>query len=69
MEARGFFVEVEHPENGKLKYPGVPYTFSEIQRETPMAAPHLGQHNEEIYCGRLGFNQRELTKLKEAGVI
>jgi crotonobetainyl-CoA:carnitine CoA-transferase CaiB-like acyl-CoA transferase len=69
MEARGFFVEVEHPENGKLKYPGVPYTFSEIQWETPMAAPHLGQHNEEIYCGRLGFNQRELTKLKEAGVI
>ena len=31
MAARGFFVEIEHPETGKLKYPGVPYSFSEIK--------------------------------------
>ena len=69
MAARGFFVEIEHQETGKLKYPGVPYTFSEIQREAPVAAPLLGQHNEEIYCGRLGYTKRDLAKLKEAGVI
>ena len=69
MAARGFFVEVEHPEIGKLKYPGVPYRFSEIQREAPVAAPLLGQHNEEIYCGRLGYTKRDLDKMKEAGVI
>ena len=69
MAARGFFVEVEHQEDGKLKYPGVPYRFSEVQREAPVAAPLLGQHNEEIYCGRLGYTKRDLVKLKEAGVI
>ncbi len=69
MAARGFFVEVEHPETGKLKYPGVPYRFSEIQREAPVAAPLLGQHNEEIYCGRLGYTRHDLVKLTEAGVI
>jgi len=69
MAAREFFVEVEHSETGKLTYPGVPYKFSEIIRETQVAAPLLGQHNEEIYCGRLGYTKRELARLKEAGVI
>jgi crotonobetainyl-CoA:carnitine CoA-transferase CaiB-like acyl-CoA transferase len=69
MAARGFFVEVEHPENGKLKYPGVPYRFSGIPREVPVAAPLLGQHNEEIYCGRMGYSKHDLVKFKESGVI
>ena len=69
MAARGFFTEVEHPETGKLTYPGVPYRFSEIKKETPLEAPLLGQHNEEIYCGRMGYNKRELVRMKEAGVI
>jgi crotonobetainyl-CoA:carnitine CoA-transferase CaiB-like acyl-CoA transferase len=52
-----------------MTFPGVPYRFSEIKRESPMAAPLLGQHNEEIYCGRLGYHKRDLAKFKEAGVI
>jgi crotonobetainyl-CoA:carnitine CoA-transferase CaiB-like acyl-CoA transferase len=69
LEARGFFTEVEHPETGRLKYPGVPYRFSEIPRETPGAAPQLGQHNEEIYGNRLGYGKKDLLKLAEAGII
>ena len=69
MAARGFIVEIEHPESGNLKYPGVPYKFSEIVPELPVAAPLLGQHNEEIYCGRLGYTKHDLVKLGEAGVI
>jgi crotonobetainyl-CoA:carnitine CoA-transferase CaiB-like acyl-CoA transferase len=69
MATRGFFVEIEHQETGKLKYPGVPYRFSKIQREAPSAAPLLGQHNEEIYYRRMGYSKRDLAKLKEAGVI
>jgi len=69
MMARGFFIEVEHPQIGKLKYPGVPYKLYDFQKETPTAAPQLGQHNVEIYCGRLGYTKREITRLKESGVI
>ena len=69
MAALGFFVEVEQKDKGKLVYPGVPYTFSEIQREAPVPAPTLGQHNNEIYCGRLDYNKHDLVKMKEAGVI
>jgi crotonobetainyl-CoA:carnitine CoA-transferase CaiB-like acyl-CoA transferase len=69
MAARDFFVEVDHPEIGNLTYQSIPYRFSGIQREAPAAAPMLGQHNEEILCGRLGYTKTELAKLKEAGVI
>jgi formyl-CoA transferase len=31
--------------------------------------PELGEHNEEIYLGRLGLEQSELAELKEAGVL
>ena len=65
---RSFFKEVEHPEAGTYDYPGLPYQFS----RTPgalAAAPLLGQHNEEIYCDRLGYERRELARLAAAGVI
>jgi CoA:oxalate CoA-transferase len=69
MASRAFFIDIEDREHGKLRYPGVPYRFSEIQRETPVVAPQLGQHNEDIFCGRLGYTKHDLVKLKEAGVI
>jgi len=69
LAARGFIVQIEHRECGNLKYPGVPYRFSEIPCEEPVPAPFLGQHNEEIYCGRLGYSKHDLVKLKQVGVI
>jgi crotonobetainyl-CoA:carnitine CoA-transferase CaiB-like acyl-CoA transferase len=69
MEARGFFTEVEHPEAGNLKYPTVPYKFSKTPSKVERAAPLLGQHNEVVYCGRLGYSKEELVKLKESGII
>ena len=69
MESRGFFAEVEHPEAGKLKYPGVPYKFSETPSKVKLAAPLLGQHNESVYCGWLKYSKEELVKLKESGII
>ena len=68
MAVRGFFVELEHPQAGKIKYPGVPYRFSEIAQEAPSSAPLLGQHNEEIYT-RLGYSKGDLVKMEEAGII
>jgi len=69
MATRGFFIEIERQNTGKLMYPGVPYRFSEIQQEKPVGAPLLGQHNEEIYSGRLGYSKRDLMKFMEAGII
>jgi CoA:oxalate CoA-transferase len=69
MQARKFFIEVEHPVAGKLMYPGQPYTFSKTPPSKHHGAPLLGQHNEDVYCDRLGYAKQDLVKLKDAGVI
>ena len=66
--ARGFFVELDHPEAGKQVYPTAAYKFS----KTPWAgrrAPLLGEHNREIYCERLGYSQQDLARLADSEVI
>ena len=69
LESRGFFVEIDHPKAGKLKYPSVSYHLSSTPCNTWCPAPLLGQHNELVYCGRLGYSKQDLTKLAEAGDI
>ena len=46
---RGFFVEMEHPVAGVLRYPGAAYRFSNSQLPlTERPAPLLGEHNREV---------------------
>jgi len=66
--ARDFFVELDHAEAGAQVYPSAPYRFS----RTPWAgrpAPLIGEHNEEVYCDRLGYSRSELAQLADAEVI
>lgn len=68
LQARNYHVEIDHPVIGKLRYPGAPV----IADGTPWVtgrAPLLGEHNEEIFCNRLGYSKQDLAKLKEYGVI
>jgi crotonobetainyl-CoA:carnitine CoA-transferase CaiB-like acyl-CoA transferase len=68
LKARDFWTEVDHPVVGKWIYPGGPIKM----RETPFEfgpAPTLGEHNEEVYCKRLGYSKEDLVRLKETGVI
>ena len=69
LAARGFFVEIEHPELGHLTYPGAPYIFHETPWKISRVAPSLREHNKEIYCGELGLSPEELVMLKVAGTI
>ncbi|MEO8458435.1 MAG: CoA transferase, partial [Chloroflexota bacterium] len=54
LKARGFFVEVRHPEAGALKYAGAPYKMSETPWEIRSPAPTLGQHNDTVFGGVKG---------------
>jgi len=69
MEGRGFFTEIEHPQTGTLKYPTAPYRLSRTPWSAERAAPLLGEHNENIYCERLGYSKEDLVSMREAGVI
>jgi len=69
IQAREFLTEIEHPVAGRLAYPATPYHFSKTPTGMERPAPLVGQHNEEIFCHRLGYTREELVKFKEAGVI
>ena len=69
LKARGYFVEWEHPEAGTLTYPGAPCKLPKTPWSIRRPAPLLGQHNEEVYCRRLGYTREELVKMYEVGII
>jgi crotonobetainyl-CoA:carnitine CoA-transferase CaiB-like acyl-CoA transferase len=69
LKARGFFVEIDHPRTGKVKYPSAPYKFSETPWQVKRPAPLLGEHNEEVFVRWLGHPREEMAKLGPAGVI
>lgn len=66
---RGFFVEVDHPKTGKVKYPGYSARYSEKIWDIRSPAPLLGQHNEQVYIERLGYTKQDLVQLRQSGVI
>ncbi|MSQ26119.1 MAG: CoA transferase [Dehalococcoidia bacterium] len=69
LEARGFFATMQHPVLGPTTVPGKPYDFSETPWALRRPAPLLGEHNAQVYCGRLGMSKEDLVALRGAGVI
>jgi crotonobetainyl-CoA:carnitine CoA-transferase CaiB-like acyl-CoA transferase len=69
LKARGFFVEVAHPQAGTLKYPGAPYKLMGTPWEIRSPAPTLGQHNAEVLTELAGLSADEIASLAGSGVI
>jgi crotonobetainyl-CoA:carnitine CoA-transferase CaiB-like acyl-CoA transferase len=70
LEARGFFIDVDHPELGRpMKYPGTPYKFSPPFEKKGKRAPLVGEDNVRIYRDELGLSAEDLEKLSSTSVI
>ncbi len=69
LKARGFFVEIAQPVAGTHKYPGAPLKYHRTPWAIRMPAPTLGQHNREVFGGRLGMTAARLGELERRGVI
>ena len=70
LAERGYFVELEHPEVGLLKYPGPGFLMDGGNPMEPRyPAPRLGEHNTEILGGELGLPTEELGLLRAARII
>jgi crotonobetainyl-CoA:carnitine CoA-transferase CaiB-like acyl-CoA transferase len=54
---------------GRHRYLKSPYNLSETPCQVNRDAPLLGQHNEDIYCGELGYSAEQLNKFKSQGII
>ena len=69
LRVRGFFAEVDHPEAGALEHPTLPWRVSGDDDASLGGAPMLGQHNEDVYCGMLGYSRADMVRMRGMGVL
>ena len=67
VQHRNMLVDVEHPVAGSYKLPGNPIKMG--QEDSFEAAPTLGQHNEEVLGGMLGYSADQITQFRDSGVV
>jgi L-carnitine CoA-transferase len=66
---RGMFLEWDDPVAGRVKGPGVAPKFSETPGGVWRGAPWLGQDNDRVLVGLLGYPPEEVRRLRELGVL
>ncbi|MFN8557797.1 MAG: CoA transferase [Dehalococcoidia bacterium] len=69
LNARGYWVQVDHPTTGPLPYPGEPVRLSGTAWAVRRPAPLLGQHTDEVLTAELGLSAEEIGRLRADGVI
>ena len=69
LKARGFIVETEHPEMGRLLHGGLPMKFSATPGAVRSHAPLLGQDNRYVFQELLGLDEEEIRRLEKSGVF
>ncbi|MDP6896286.1 MAG: CoA transferase [Rhodospirillales bacterium] len=67
LAATGFFGEIDHPSEGKLRSIGVPSSWTETQPAPSRHAPRLGEHSAEV-LGEYGYGDDEIAALMADGV-
>ena len=68
LRARGYFIELDHPETGPREYPGAQFKMS----ETPASirrAPLLGEHTLEVLTEQLGYTPEDVSILRQRNVV
>ncbi|MBI4283443.1 MAG: CoA transferase [Chloroflexi bacterium] len=67
LAAREYWIELAHPElNTAISYPGAFARASETPPRVSRRAPHIGEHNREIYEKELTLSKLELLALRRA---
>jgi formyl-CoA transferase len=67
-QASGFFHDIDHPSTGAVRYPGGAFQLASAPGVLARA-PHLGEHNAQIYAGWLGISPHEQARLRAQGVL
>jgi len=67
--ARGVVRTVHDPLAGDIQIPGFPFRTSEPLPDHELLAPALGEHNDAVLGGFLGYSQDRLSDLRNRGVI
>jgi crotonobetainyl-CoA:carnitine CoA-transferase CaiB-like acyl-CoA transferase len=67
--ARNYFETIDDPELGKIRVPGTPLRLTSHRGEPSRPAPRPGEHNREIFGGRLKLSDAAIKDLQRAGTI
>ena len=66
---RGLYSDIEHPALGTEPIFNLMWQLSRMPPRIQRHAPLLGEHNREVFCGLLGMDDAEVSRLEEAQVI
>jgi len=69
IAAREMMLDVEHPELGPLRLPGIPIKLSGSPGTVRKAPPTVGEDNDYVYGTLLGRSPEQIQRMKEEGVI
>lgn len=68
-QTRHAIIEVEHEEYRNLKMQNVFPRLSKTPGKVKWAGPKIGQHNDEVYGGLLGYPEKKMGELRDKGII
>jgi len=66
---RNMVVDLYHPDGKKTQGPGNPIKMSRSNEESFSAAPHIGQHTDDVLSALLQFSVAEISELKSKGIV
>jgi benzylsuccinate CoA-transferase BbsF subunit len=69
VAARGFFVELEHPEVGTRRHLGIPWKMSRTPCQIQRPAPCLGEATDYVLSEILGLSSEEIASLRVKEVL
>ena len=67
LQAVGFWSEMDHPTEGKLRMPGFPVNFSATPASIRRHPPNLGEHSVEV-LSEAGYSREEIREMVANGV-
>ncbi|MBI3328941.1 MAG: CoA transferase, partial [Nitrospinae bacterium] len=68
VQHNGMVVEQAHPTAGRIKVIGIPVKLSDTPGEVGPAAPHLGEHTQEVLQW-LGYEGATIDRLLQEKVV
>ncbi|NHO67279.1 CoA transferase [Aestuariicella hydrocarbonica] len=66
---RNMVVDIEHPNGKRTQAPGNPIKLSRTHEDSFTAAPHIGQHTDDILKGLLNYSDSQLAELRASKAI
>lgn len=69
LRARGYITGIDHPILGHMPLAALPVRLSDDGLEPPRRPALLGEHNDYVICGILGYTREQLGDWQRQGII